>query len=43
LHVSEEEIAYLIAPYSEDEGKRAIFQMEHKKPPSTAGFPVEFY
>ena len=29
--VSEEEIAFLIAPFTEDEIKDAIFKMEHNK------------
>jgi hypothetical protein len=31
------------APYSEDEVKKAIYQMEHNKAPGLDGFPAEFY
>jgi hypothetical protein len=43
LHVSDEKDALLSAPYSEDEVKRAFFQMEHNKAPAPDGFPAEFY
>jgi hypothetical protein len=41
--VSAEENALLTAPYSEEEVKKAIFQMEHNKAPGPDGFPAEFY
>ena len=41
--VSDEENSLLSAPYSEDEVKKAVFQMEHNKAPGPDGFPAEFY
>ena len=41
--VSDEENGLLTAPYSEEEVKKAVFQMEHNKAPGPDGFPVEFY
>jgi len=41
--VSEEENEVLVAPFSEEEVKMAIFDMEHNKAPGPDGFPVEFY
>ena len=41
--VSDEENAHLTAPFSEEEVKQAIFQMEHNKAPGPDGFPAEFY
>ena len=41
--VSDEENVLLTAPYSEEEVKKAIFQMEHNKAPGPDGFPAEFY
>ena len=41
--VSDEENAYLTAPYSEEEVKKAVFLMEHNKAPGPDGFPAEFY
>ena len=38
-----EENAYLTAPYSEEEVKKAVFLMEHNKAPGPDGFPAEFY
>jgi hypothetical protein len=40
--VSEEENQVLTAPFSEEEVKMAIFDMEHKAP-GPDGFPAEFY
>src|SRR6266540_2079354 len=40
--VSDEENAFLIAPFTEEEVRRAIFQMEHNKAPGPDGFPAEF-
>jgi hypothetical protein len=33
----------LIAPFTEEEVRTAIFQMEHNKAPGPDGFPPEFY
>jgi hypothetical protein len=41
--VTGEENAILTAPFSENEIKVAIFQIEHNKAPGPDGFPVEFY
>src|SRR6266542_370323 len=41
--VSEEENAFLIAPFTEEEVRKAVFQMEHNKAPGPDGFPAEFY
>jgi hypothetical protein len=41
--VSMEENGLLTAPYSEDEVKKAVLQMEHNKAPGPDGFPAEFY
>jgi hypothetical protein len=41
--VSMEKNDLLTVPYSDDEVKKAIFQMEHNKAPSPDGFPAEFY
>ena len=41
--VSTEENAFLTAPFTEDEVRQAIFQMEHNKAPGPDGFPAEFY
>ena len=41
--VSEEENEVLVAPFSEEEVKMAIFDMEHNKAPGLDYFPVEFY
>jgi hypothetical protein len=41
--VTEEENTILTAPFSEEEVKVAIFQMEHNKVPGPDGFPAEFY
>src|SRR4051812_30380107 len=41
--VSDEENSFLSASYSEEEVKKAIFQMEHNKAPGPDGFPAEFY
>ena len=39
----EEETEVLVAPFSEEEVKMAIFDMEHNKAPGLDGFPIEFY
>jgi hypothetical protein len=41
--VSPDENAFLAAPYSEEEVRNAVFQMEHNKAPGPDGFPAEFY
>ena len=41
--VSVEENNLLTNPYSEDEVRKAVFQMEHNKAPGPNGFPLEFY
>jgi hypothetical protein len=41
--VSEKENQVSTAPFSEEEVKMAIFNMEHNKAPGPYGFPVEFY
>ena len=41
--VSEEENNHLTAPYTEEEVKKAVFQMEHNKARGPDGFPAEFY
>ena len=41
--VSEEENEVLTAPFSEEEVKMAVFDMEHNKASGPDGFPAEFY
>jgi mannosylglycoprotein endo-beta-mannosidase len=41
--VSPEENAILTNPYTEEEVRKAVFQMEHNKAPGPDGFPAEFY
>jgi hypothetical protein len=41
--VSEVENDLLISPFTEDEIRKALFQMEHNKAPGLDGFPAEFY
>jgi hypothetical protein len=41
--VSEEENEVLMAPFSEEEVKTTVFDMEHNKAPGSDGFPAEFY
>jgi len=41
--VSVEENEVLVAPFSEEEVKVAVFDMEHNKASGPDGFPVEFY
>jgi hypothetical protein len=41
--VSQEENNLLTIPFTMDEAREAIFQMEHKKAPGPDGFPAEFY
>ena len=41
--VTPEENNFLIAPFSEEEISKAVFQMEHNKAPGPDGFSAEFY
>jgi mannosylglycoprotein endo-beta-mannosidase len=41
--VSDEENEILIADFTENEVRQAVFQMEHNKSPGPDGFPAEFY
>jgi hypothetical protein len=41
--VSPQENVILISPYSEEEIRKAVFQMEHSKALGPDGFPAEFY
>jgi hypothetical protein len=41
--VSEEENEMLTDPFSEEEVKMAVFDMEHNKAPIPDGFPTNFY
>jgi hypothetical protein len=41
--VTQDENNLLIASFTEDEIKRAVFEMEHNKAPGPDDFPVEFY
>jgi hypothetical protein len=41
--VSEEENEVLTAPFSEEEVKMAVFDMEHNKAPGPDGFSANFY
>jgi hypothetical protein len=41
--VSQEENTILTSPYTEEEVRKAVFQMEHNKVPDPDGFPAEFY
>ena len=41
--MSPEENNLLVAPFSEEEISKAVFQMEHNKAPGPDGFPAEFY
>jgi hypothetical protein len=41
--VSPEKNEILIADFTENEVREAIFQMEHNKAPGPDGFPAEFY
>jgi hypothetical protein len=41
--VTENENEILTAPFTMDEIKDAVFQMEHNKAPRPDGFPAEFY
>jgi hypothetical protein len=40
---SNEENEILTAPFSMEEVRKAVFQMEHNKAPGPDGFPVEFF
>jgi hypothetical protein len=41
--VTAEENDILLKSFSEEEVKKAVFQMEHNKAPGPDGFPAEFY
>ena len=41
--VSEEENEVLVAPFSEEEIRSTVFDMEHNKAPGPNRFPAEFY
>ena len=41
--VTAEENDILTAPFSEEEVRAAVFQMEHNKAPGPDGFPAKFY
>jgi hypothetical protein len=41
--VSDEENEILIADFTENEVREAVFQMEHNKALGPDGFPAEFY
>ena len=41
--VSDEENSLLTATFSEEEVRRAVFQIEHNKAPGPDGFPAEFF
>ena len=41
--VSNEENTFLKAPFTEEEIKKTIFQMEHSKAPGPDGYHAEFY
>jgi hypothetical protein len=41
--VSEIANNFLTSEYSEEEVRKAIFQIEHNKAPGPDGFPAEFY
>jgi hypothetical protein len=41
--VSEEENNLLIKPFTKDEVREVVFQMEHNKAPGPDGFPTKFY
>ena len=40
---TEAENEFLTSPFSEEEIRTAVFQMEHNKAPGPDGFPAEFY
>jgi hypothetical protein len=41
--VSDKENEQLVKPFSEEEIRHAVFQMEHNKAPGLDGFPAKFY
>jgi hypothetical protein len=41
--VTNTENEILTSPFTMDEIKEVVFQMEHNKAPGTDGFPAEFY
>jgi hypothetical protein len=42
-HLSADENSLLIADFSVEEVRKAVFQMKHNKSPGPDGFPAEFY
>jgi hypothetical protein len=43
MAISDEENEIIIADFTENEVREAVFQMEHNKAPRPDGFPAEFY
>jgi hypothetical protein len=41
--VTPEENNFFTTPFTEEEIKKVVFEMEHSKAPGPDGFPVEFY
>jgi hypothetical protein len=41
--VTDKENRLLVEAFTEEEVRRALFQMEHNKAPGPDGFPAEFY
>lgn len=42
-HVSEVENSLLVSPFTDEEIRTTLFQMEHNKAPGPDGFPAEFF